>query len=282
MGYHGRITHDPNYLTTLLTVCAHAPLDEAAPIATLASMPAPSPALSGVFRSLRLYRAEAHHRSLVAFLPEVAPGARLVFDVGAHVGDRVRAFRALGARVVAVEPNPRLLRALRLMHGRDEGVALVPACAGAALGRSTLRLNTANPTVSTLAAGFTEAATGAAGWEGQVWDDTLEVEVTTIAALAAAHGRPDFVKIDVEGFEAEVLRGVAEPPERLSFEIVTMARPAAFEALAEAARLGYRRFRLTLGESHAWATDWLDRPGMEETLRALPDAANSGDVAAAG
>ncbi|MFN3259228.1 MAG: FkbM family methyltransferase [Pikeienuella sp.] len=244
-------------------------------------MSTPSPALRGVFRSLRLYRAEAHLLSLAAFLPEVAPGARLVFDIGAHAGDRVRAFRALGARVVAMEPNPLMLRALRLMHGRDDGVSLVGACAGAAQGRATLRLNTANPTVSTLAAGFTEAASGAPGWEGQVWDDALDVEVTTVAALAVAHGQPDFVKIDVEGFEAEVLRGVAEPPARLSFEIVTMARPAALEALEAAAALGYRRFRLTLGESHVWETDWLDRAGMEAKLRALPDRANSGDVVAA-
>ena len=48
----------------------------------------------------------------------VRPGD-LVFDIGAHVGDRVASFRRLGARVVAVEPQPAMVRALRLLYGRD-------------------------------------------------------------------------------------------------------------------------------------------------------------------
>ncbi len=54
----------------------------------------------------------------------------LVFDIGAHVGDRVAAFRRLGARVVALEPQPGPMRALRLLHGRDPGVVLMAAAAG--------------------------------------------------------------------------------------------------------------------------------------------------------
>lgn len=240
-----------------------------------------SPALAGLRRSLRVYRDPAHLASLRAFLPEVAPGAKLVFDIGAHAGDRVRAFRDLGARVVALEPQRVMSRALRLMHGGDAGVTLIRACAGPAEGRAALRVNTANPTVSTLSGDFTAAAEGAAGWEGQVWDAVEEVPVTTLDALSAAHGAPDFVKIDVEGYEAEVLAGLSRPAPRLSFEIVTMARGKAQEALARAAALGYARFRLTLGESHVWATEWMGRGAMETTLRDLPEAANSGDVVAA-
>ena len=62
-------------------------------------------------RSLRIYygdrrRAAAMDRLYGNF---VRPGD-LVFDVGAHVGDRVASFRRLGARVVAVEPQPAMVQ----------------------------------------------------------------------------------------------------------------------------------------------------------------------------
>lgn len=233
----------------------------------------------GVARSLRLYRLDARHAAgLRRICAEFAGPGDLIFDVGAHVGDRIAAFRALGARVVAVEPQRRLQRILRALHGRDQGVTLVRAALGSAEGTAALRVNSANPTVATLSDAFVAAAAEAPGWEGQVWDATQDTPVTTLDALIARHGSPAFVKIDVEGHEAAVLAGLTAPPPALSFEIVTAARRAALAALARARALGYRRFRLSLGESHVFSGDWVDGDAMAATLAALPDAANSGDV----
>ena len=235
----------------------------------------------GVLRSLGIYRRREHLDSLTRFAGELAPGAALVFDVGAHAGDRVTAFRRRGARVVAVEPQRAFAVWLRSRFALDPEVSVVEAACGPAPGRARLRVNAANPTVSTLSEAFVAAAAGAPGWEGQAWDAEAEVEVTTLDALVARFGTPSFIKVDVEGHEAEVLAGLSTPPPRLAFEVVVAARPAALEALARARALGYRRFRLTLGESHAWATDWIDGAAMAETLKTLPVEANSGDVVAA-
>ena len=109
------------------------------------------------------------------------------------------------------------------------------------------------------------------------------MRVTTLDDLIAAHGAPDFVKIDVEGHEAAVLAGLspANAPAALSFEVVTAMRAGGLAALDRAAALGYRRFRLSLGESHRFHAGWTDADGMRRVLRTLPDAANSGDVYAA-
>ena len=64
----------------------------------------------------------------------VRPGD-LVFDVGAHVGDRVASFQRLGARVVAVEPQPAMVRALRLLYGRSKSVDDRGAGGGARAGQ---------------------------------------------------------------------------------------------------------------------------------------------------
>ena len=82
-------------------------------------------------RSLRIYygdkrRAAAMDRLYGDF---VRPGD-LVFDVGAHVGDRVASFRRLGARVVAVEPQPAMVRVLRLLYGRSKSVAIEAVAVG--------------------------------------------------------------------------------------------------------------------------------------------------------
>ena len=237
----------------------------------------------GIARSLAVYRLDRRHRQSLRRFAEgfVRPGD-LVFDIGAHVGDRTAAFAGIGASVVAVEAQPRLAKLLRWQFRRSRRVTVVGAAVGRRVGTLTLRLNTRNPTVASASDGFVAAAgAGASGWEGQVWDETITVDCTTLDALIARFGRPAFVKIDVEGFEAEVLAGLSpeNAPEALSFEFVTMDRGPALQALQEAVRLGYAGFDVSLGESHRWVFG--ERQSAEAIaayLRDLPEAANSGDV----
>ncbi|HEY2135922.1 MAG TPA: FkbM family methyltransferase, partial [Xanthobacteraceae bacterium] len=182
-------------------------------------------AARGVARSLFIYYGNRRHGAAMdrLYWGFVKPGD-LVFDAGAHVGDRVAAFRRLAARVVAIEPQPALVRTLRLLYGRDASVVIEPVALGEAAGTVELRLNIDNPTVSTASAEFVAAAQGAPGWDGQAWTGRVTVPVTTLDALVARHGVPAFIKIDVEGFEAQVLAGLTRPVAALSFEFTTIQR----------------------------------------------------------
>ena len=236
--------------------------------------------LRGVVRSLRIYygnreRRAAMERHYGAF---IRPGD-LVFDVGAHVGDRIAAFRRLKARVVAVEPQPALVRTLKLIYGRDRAVAIEPVAVGRSAGEIELKLNIDNPTVSTASPEFIAAADSAAGWEGQAWTRSVRVPVTTLDALIARHGVPAFIKIDVEGFEAEALAGLTRPVAALSFEFTTIQRNVALAALERCRALGYGHYNGALGESQSLVhPQWQDVDGIARWLVALPDCANSGDI----
>ncbi|MDX2264657.1 MAG: FkbM family methyltransferase [Hyphomicrobiales bacterium] len=237
-------------------------------------------AAAGVGRSLRQYYGDKARLAAMAALYArfVKPGD-LAFDIGAHVGDRVAAFLSLGARVVAVEPQPGPFRAMRRLYHRSPYVTLVQAAVSDKAGRISMRVNTANPTVSTASAEFIVASAGAPGWHGQRWDAEIEADAVTLDALIRRHGRPAFVKIDVEGLEDKALRGLSRPLPALSFEFTTIQREVAHRSLGELARLGPYRFNAALGESQRLEfADDVHAEALTRWLDALPPEANSGDV----
>jgi FkbM family methyltransferase len=237
----------------------------------------------GVIRSLRIYygdksRAAAMDRLYGGFVRS----GDLVFDIGAHVGDRVASFRRLGARIVALEPQPALAKVLKLFYGRSADVRIEMEAVGRSSGMTSMIINVDNPTVSTASPAFVSAARNATGWEGQRWTKSVSVPLTTLDALIDKYGEPAFIKIDVEGFEEEALAGLTRPVKALSFEFTMIQRAMARACIERCIAIGYTRFNAALGESQAFVTaDWVDGQEIMRWLMALPRTANSGDIYAA-
>ncbi len=246
---------------------------------TLAALRA-DPALANLRRSLDVYygdapRDAAMDRLYASFLK---PGD-LAFDIGSHVGDRIGSFRRVGARVVALEPQPDCARVIRTIYAGDDNVKLVESACGPKAGHLTLHINSANPTVTTASTDFVKAADGAGGWEGQKWDRAIEVPVTTLDALIAAYGQPAFVKIDVEGFEGDVLAGLSQPLPVLSFEFTTIQRDVAYACIDRLSAIGTYVFDVALGESQKLEVGrWISAAEMRAFIAQLPHESNSGDV----
>ena len=230
-------------------------------------------------RSFRIYygnraRAAAMDRLYRSF---IQPGD-LVVDVGAHVGDRVASFRRLGARVVAVEPQRAMAMVLRLLYGYRRFVSIEEVAIGREPGRARLMINADNPTVSSVSPAFVDAARDAPGWEAQRWTSSADVAVTTLDALIEKHGRPTFIKLDVEGFEAEALQGLSRSVRALSFEFTTIQREVALACIERCSVLGYTRFNAALGESQTLVDGWMNATDIARWLIELPQSANSGDI----
>lgn len=238
------------------------------------------PAFAALARSLDVYYGDASRDAAMdALYSRFVRAGDLAFDIGSHVGDRVASFRRLGARVVALEPQPLCAQAIRAIHGGDDGVTLVEAACGARPGSVTFKINSANPTVSTASTEFVSAADGAGGWEGQVWDQEITVPCTTLDDLIARFGAPAFAKTDVEGFEDSVLAGLTRPLPALSFEFTTIQRHVGLRCLDRLASLGPYGFDVALGESQVLSFGrWAPKDEMAAHIAALPHEANSGDV----
>lgn len=237
----------------------------------------------GVARSLRIYYGDRARRDgMDAMHARFLRKGDLAFDVGSHVGDRIASFRRLGARAVALEPQPALARTLGLLFAFDRGVVIERKAVGSREGEIKIRLNLKNPTVATASNEFIEAADGAPGWEGQAWTRSLKVPLTTLDALITRHGEPAFIKIDVEGLEDEVVAGLSKPIRALSLEFTTIQRDVGMRAIERLERLGPYRFNAALGESQKLEhREPLDARAISQWIADLPITANSGDVYAA-
>lgn len=233
----------------------------------------------GVMRSLLIYYGQPwRRRQLKRFYGELVSPGDLVFDIGAHVGSRSRTLLSLGAEVVAVEPQP-VFADLIEMHLAERLKGFERVAVGAAEGEATLHISSRHPTVTTISDRFIDGVSPVAGFRDVVWDREIRLPVTTLDRLIEKYGLPAFCKIDVEGAESDILRGLSRPIRQIAFEYIPALPEVAQEAMIRLADLGDYRFKRVIGESHRFVdAEWKDAVALSRDLAGLAPDSPSGDI----
>ena len=200
-----------------------------------------------------------------AFYKQFLKPGDLVFDIGANYGNRVQPFLSLGCRVVAVEPQIECTRYLNHKFGKH--IHIERACVGATRGKATLHVGRVNA-VSTLSEDFMRRTEASGRFDKNMWTYSTTVNVLTLDDLIKKYGTPKFIKIDTEGYEAEVLKGISETVSYLSFEYTLPEFEKELrDILAMLERKGRMKINVSRGEEMSFRLDqWVS---LQEWLSIL-------------
>jgi FkbM family methyltransferase len=196
----------------------------------------------------------------IALYRSLLPPTALCFDVGANIGEKSEALLKSGARVIAFEPNPAVIPELRARCGGYREWTLVETALGS------------GPRIAILHARRSHGQSSLENvWEGGDVIARFPVPVVTLDAAIECFGIPDYCKIDVEGWELEVLKGLTQRVNLISFEFhIGGNGPAKARACLERlAEFGPRRLNITQAEGSTFLfEEWIP---LEEFLDRFPD-----------
>jgi FkbM family methyltransferase len=231
----------------------------------------------GMFRSRLIYDYKPFNRKrMVRFYSGFIKPGDLCFDIGAHTGNRTGTWLSMGARVVSVEPQPAFIRLLKKKYKYNSRFLMENTAIGRIPGKARLHISRMNPAISTLSDQWKKIMTDFE--PALAWEDHTDVQVQTLDNLIARYGNPVFCKIDVEGFELEVLCGLSVPLAALSFELFPTTPDRTIACINEIEKLGKYEYNWSLTESFKMnSPSWLNSSGMVETIKAY-SGHKSGDI----
>jgi len=239
---------------------------------------------TGLYRLIRTLIGSKETRlartNMGELISSLLPNGSLVFDIGADIGAFSEVYARAGFKVVAVEPNPQSAARLRLM---TDGlpVSVVEAAVGAKCGLATLHISEKIAPTSTLSNSFmTRMEDSNEKFKGN-WHRRLVVPTVTLDTLVTHFGQPAYIKIDVEGYEIEVLRGLSSQPPLLSFEYHDADLQAAYECVDRFLPDSEFNRITNSGWGYHEKLDfkkWLSRENLKNELSALSKSNIEGDI----
>ena len=185
----------------------------------------------------------------------------LFFDIGAHLGDKSKQFLDKNLKAVMVEPLPQCVDQLKLKFKEKTNIEILQKAVGKTKGNMTLEINTKMPTTSTMAKHWKSGR-----FSNEKWDKKITVEMTTLDHLIKIYGEPNYIKIDVEGFELDVLLGLSKKVGIISFEFTSEFLDQSINCLNHLEKIGYKKYNFSIGERRKFFSEWSN---IDDLMRQL-------------
>lgn len=224
-----------------------------------------------VFINLMVNYSRNHFRKnkMIRFYSFFINKQDLCFDVGANIGNRTEIFLKLGARVVAIEPQLTCFNVLLKKYHENHKVILVQKALGEIEGEAELMISNSN-TLSSLSKDWIAAVTSSKRFYQNDWNKKENILVTTLDSLINKCGLPKFIKIDVEGYEYNVIKGLSQPVKYISLEFTPEFIHSTIECVKHLSTIGMEEFNYSIGESMELSlVSWVNAENICDILLSL-------------
>ena len=190
----------------------------------------------------------------------------LVFDVGANTGSRTKLFLNLNAKVICYEPQPNLFEHLKSYLKQNKKCLIKNLGLGDYRGSQILNISDAH-VLSSMSERWINATKDSGRFAQYNWDTKIKVDISTLDIEIARHGMPTYVKIDVEGYELEVLKGLSEPIKFISIEFTAEDTQQSIACMEKLQELGNYQYNFSEGETHFFENDkWFTKKQLLDYL----------------
>ncbi len=189
-----------------------------------------------------------HDEEMLKFYSQFILAQSLCFDVGANIGNRVKIFLKLNANVIAIEPQIECVGILKKVYGKNSQLKILPTALGDREGEAEMLISDSN-TISSMSSEWISAVKKSGRFTEYGWNKKQRVPLTTLDKLIEQYGIPAFIKIDVEGFEYQVIRGLTRPVSVLSLEYVPEVIESTYLCIDYLQHLGKIELNYTAGEN---------------------------------
>jgi FkbM family methyltransferase len=162
------------------------------------------------------------NKKALNFIQSILVPDSLVFDIGANIGYKAGIYSKIGCKVIAVEPDPRNIKILKRVFNNNKQLTVVEKAVSSKIGVEKIYISQQNSALTTFSTKWKLFLETQKDRDDLVSFfpsvESYEIPTTTLDALIEQFGVPRYIKIDVEGYEIEAVKGLSHPIKLISLE----------------------------------------------------------------